>query len=106
MSEDKIEGAGESLKGKVKEAAGKIMDDPSTEIGGRIDQVKGKAQDAYGQGQVKLQGALDDIVDYTRSKPWMALAAALGTGLLIGHASGRSKRKVVYVQRVKPTEVK
>ena len=106
MTEDRIDGAGEGLKGKVKEIAGKLTDNPSTQVSGQIDQAKGKLQDAYGQGQEKLQGALEDIVEYTKSNPWLALGAALGTGLLLGHASGRSKRKVVYVQRVKPSEVK
>ena len=106
MSEDRIEGADEGLKGKVKEIAGKLTDNPSTQASGQLDQAEGKLQDAYGRGQEKLQGALEDIVEYTKAKPWLALGAALGTGLLIGHASGRSKRKVVYVQRVKPTEVK
>ena len=106
MSENRIEGAGEDLMGKVKGAAGKLTDDPQTQLSGKLDQVKGKAQDAYGQGQEKLQNAVSDIVAYTKSNPWMALGAALGTGLLVGHISGRSKRKIVYVQRVKPSEVK
>ncbi len=106
MSEDRIEGAGEGLKGKVKEVAGKLTDNPSTEASGQLDQAKGKLQDAYGQGQEKVQGALEDIAEYAKSKPWMALGAALGTGLLIGHASGRSKRKIVYVKHVKPSEVR
>ena len=106
MSEDRIEGAGEGLKGKVKEVAGKLADNPSTEVSGQLDQAKGKLQDAYGQGQEKLQGALADVAEYAKAKPWMALGAALGTGLLIGHASGRSKRRVVYVSRVKSGEVK
>ena len=106
MSEDRIEGAGEGLKGKVKEVAGKLTDNPSTQASGQLDQVKGKLQDAYGQGQETLQGALDDISDYAKSKPWMALGAALGAGLFIGHISGRSKRKIVYVKHVKPSEVR
>ncbi len=106
MSEDRVAGAAESLKGKVKEVVGKATDTPSSEISGQLDQAKGKLQDAYGQGQETLQSALDDIAEYARSKPWMALGAALGTGLLIGHASGRSKRKIVYVNRVKPNEVR
>ena len=106
MTEDRIEGAGEGLKGKVKEVAGKLTDDPSTQASGQLDQAKGKLQDAYGQGQEKLQGVLEEIADYAKSKPWMALGAALGGGLLIGHVSGRSKRKIVYVKHVKPSEVR
>ncbi len=106
MSEDRIEGAGEGLKGKVKEVGGKLTDNTSTQASGQMEQAKGKLQDAYGQSQEKVQSALEDIAGYAKSKPWLALGAALGTGLLIGHASGRSKRKIVYVQRVKPNEVK
>ncbi len=106
MSENRIEGAGEGLKGKVKEAAGKLTGDSSTQASGQLDQAKGKLQNAYGQGQEKVQGALGDIAEYAKSKPWMALGAALGTGLLIGHVSGRAKRKLVYVKHVKPSEVK
>ena len=106
MSEDRVEAAGESLKGKAKDAVGKITGDQQTEASGKLDQAKGKLQDAYGQGQEKVQGALGDIADYAKANPWMALGAALGTGLLIGHVSGRSKRKIVYVSRVKPSEVK
>ena len=105
MSEDRFEGVGEDLKGKVTEAAGKLTGDSPTQASGQLDQVKGKLQNAYGQGQETLQGALEDIAKYAKSNPWMALGAALGTGLLIGHASGRGKRKVVYVKRVKPNEV-
>ena len=106
MSEDRIEGAGEGLKGKVKEVTGKLTDNPSTQASGQLDQAKGKLQDAYGQGQEKVQGALEDIAEYAKSNPWLALGAALGTGLLLGHASGSSKRKIVYVSRVKPNEAK
>ena len=106
MSEDRFEAAGESLKGKAKDAVGKITGDQQTEASGKLDQAKGKLQDAYGQGQEKVQGALADIADYAKANPWMAMGAALGTGLLIGHVSGRSKRRTVYVSRVKPSEVK
>ena len=106
MSEDRIKGVGEDLKGKVEEVAGKVTDDPSTAPSGQLDKAKGKLQDAYGQGRQKVHSAVGDIAEYASTKPWMALGAALGTGLLIGHASGRGKRKVVYVSRVKPSEVK
>ena len=106
MNQDRVEAAGESLKGKAEDAVGKITNDQRTEASGKLDEAKGKLQDAYGQGQEKVQGALGDIADYAKANPWMALGAALGTGLLIGHVSGRSKRKIVYVSRVKPNEVK
>ena len=106
MSEDRLEAAGEGLKGQAKDTFGKITGDGKTEASGKLDQAKGKLQDAYGQGQEKVQGVLEEIADYAKASPWMALGAALGTGLLLGHVSGRSKRRIVYVNRVKPSEVK
>ena len=49
---------------------------------------------------------MKDISEYAKSKPSMALGAALGTGLLIGQASGRSKRTIFYIKHVKPSEVR
>jgi uncharacterized protein YjbJ (UPF0337 family) len=48
---DKMEGKWDETKGKVKEEAGKLGGDRSTEIGGKFDQAKGKAK--QGLGEVK-----------------------------------------------------
>ena len=106
MNQDRVEAAGESLKGKAEDAVGKITNDQRTEASGKLDEAKDKLQDAYGQGQEKVQGVLENITNYANANPWRALGAALGIGLLIGHVSGRSKRKTVYVSRAKPSEVK
>ena len=68
--------------------------------------LEGQAQGRLRLGQEKLQSALKDIAEYAKSKPSMALGAALGTGLLIGQASGRSKRTIFYIKHVKPSEVR
>jgi uncharacterized protein YjbJ (UPF0337 family) len=54
---DKTEGKFDEGKGKVKEEAGKLGGDRSTEIGGKFDQAKGKAK--QGVGEVKEE--LDDV---------------------------------------------
>jgi uncharacterized protein YjbJ (UPF0337 family) len=48
MDKDRIEGAGNNIKGKIKEGVGKITGDTKTEAEGQADQVKGKAQNAVG----------------------------------------------------------
>ncbi len=48
MDKDRIEGAAEQAKGKVKEFAGKVTGDQKTEAEGKADQVKGKVQNAVG----------------------------------------------------------
>jgi uncharacterized protein YjbJ (UPF0337 family) len=48
MDKDRVEGAAEQAKGKVKEIAGKVTGDSKTEAEGKADQVKGKVQNTAG----------------------------------------------------------
>lgn len=46
---DKAEGAFHEAKGKVKEVAGKITDNPTLEAKGKVEKIAGKAQGKIGQ---------------------------------------------------------
>ena len=50
--QDKIKGEGNVIKGTIKEESGKLGGDRSTEISGKVDQVKGEIQKKV--GDVKL----------------------------------------------------
>jgi uncharacterized protein YjbJ (UPF0337 family) len=50
--QDKIKGEGNEMKGKVKEEAGKLGGDKSTEISGKWDQAKGEAQEKVGDAKL------------------------------------------------------
>jgi uncharacterized protein YjbJ (UPF0337 family) len=56
MDKDRIKGAAEQAKGKIKEVAGKITGDSKTEAEGKADQVKGKIQNAVGGIKDTLRG--------------------------------------------------
>ena len=56
MDKDRIEGAAEQTKGKVKEVAGKITGDSKLEGEGQADQVAGKIQNAIGGIKDTLRG--------------------------------------------------
>ncbi|HUG55943.1 MAG TPA: CsbD family protein [Candidatus Limnocylindrales bacterium] len=47
--DEKTEGKFDQAKGKVKEEAGKLTGDKSTELGGKWDQAKGKAKEGIGE---------------------------------------------------------
>ena len=64
-----------------------------------------KLQAAYNEKLEQAGAALTDISDYTRANPWMALAAAFGTGLVIGRLKSAGKRKITYVRKVRPEEI-
>jgi uncharacterized protein YjbJ (UPF0337 family) len=57
--DDKIEGKWDQGKGKVKEEAGKLGGDRSTEIGGKVDQGKGHLKE--GLGDVKERVNEEDV---------------------------------------------
>ena len=51
---DSLSGTGNDLKGKLKDAAGGLTGDSSMQAEGKLDQLKGKAQDAVGKVERKL----------------------------------------------------
>jgi uncharacterized protein YjbJ (UPF0337 family) len=46
---DKVEGTFHEAKGKTKEMAGRIMNNPGLETKGRVEKIAGKAQEEVGQ---------------------------------------------------------
>lgn len=48
VDDDRIKGSAQNLKGKVKEAAGKLSGDSKLEVEGKGDQVAGKLKNAVG----------------------------------------------------------
>ena len=56
MDKDRIEGAAEQAKGKIKEVAGKISGDAKLEGEGKADQVAGKIQNTIGGIKDTLRG--------------------------------------------------
>ncbi|MDQ2792022.1 MAG: CsbD family protein [Pseudonocardiales bacterium] len=54
---DKIDNQAEVLKGKIKEGAGRITDDPALEVEGQGDQAKGHVK----QAGEKVKDAVKDV---------------------------------------------
>jgi uncharacterized protein YjbJ (UPF0337 family) len=48
-TQDEIEGAAKNLTGKIKEATGRALGNPSLEARGDIDQIQGHAQKKVGE---------------------------------------------------------
>ena len=60
---DELEGKSESIKGKVKEAAGDLSDNERLRNEGLADEASGKAQEAFGRTRRKVGETLEDIAD-------------------------------------------
>lgn len=55
MTEDRMRGRRDKVKGVIKEKAGKITGDRSTEVSGKLDQAKGKLEMKLGDAKDALR---------------------------------------------------
>ena len=65
MDKDRVKGAANTVKGKVKTATGKALGDEKLKNEGRADQVKGKAQNVVGSIKDKAR----EIDEESKKRP-------------------------------------
>jgi len=53
-TKDKAEGAFHQAKGKIKEVAGEITDNPKLEISGKVEKIAGQLQEKVGKAKKVL----------------------------------------------------
>jgi uncharacterized protein YjbJ (UPF0337 family) len=63
MNRDEVEGKAQALKGKMKQVAGDLTNDPNLHDEGVVDEAAGKTQDAFGRGRRKVGDAIKGIGD-------------------------------------------
>ena len=61
MNRDELEGKAEALKGKIKQAAGDLTDDPDLHDEGVVDEAAGDTQGAFGKAKRKVGEVIEDI---------------------------------------------
>jgi uncharacterized protein YjbJ (UPF0337 family) len=61
MNRDELDGKAEALKGRVKQAAGDLTNDPALHDEGVVDEAAGETQAAIGKGKRKVGEAIEDI---------------------------------------------
>ncbi len=63
MNKDQVEGRLDQAKGKIKELAGKVIDNDRLEAKGKAEQVSGKVQAKVGDTKEAVKDRAKDIVD-------------------------------------------
>ncbi len=63
MNRDELEGKATTLKGKFKQAAGDLTDNPRLHNEGVEDEVAGKTQDTFGRAKRKVGEKVEHIAD-------------------------------------------
>jgi uncharacterized protein YjbJ (UPF0337 family) len=61
MNKDEREGKAENLKGRVKQAAGALIDDPELEKEGADERAKGELKEGFGKARRGVGEALEDL---------------------------------------------
>jgi uncharacterized protein YjbJ (UPF0337 family) len=63
MNRDELDGKGEQLKGKVKQAAGDLTDNPDLHDEGVADEAAGNVQEGFGTAKRKVGEAVKSVGD-------------------------------------------
>jgi uncharacterized protein YjbJ (UPF0337 family) len=63
MNKDQVNGRAETIKGDVKEAAGKIVGNERLTTEGQADQVAGKTQSTVGDVKNNVGNAVKNVID-------------------------------------------
>ena len=63
MNRDELEGKGEQIKGKIKQATGDLTDDEQLHGEGVADEAAGTVQEGYGKARRKVGEAIEDLGD-------------------------------------------
>lgn len=61
MNRDEMEGKAQALKGKIKQAAGDLTNNPRLHDEGVADEIAGKTQDAVGRVRRKVGDVIEDV---------------------------------------------
>jgi uncharacterized protein YjbJ (UPF0337 family) len=61
MNRDELEGKGEQIKGKIKQAAGDLTDDSNLHDEGVADEAAGSVQEGFGTVRRKIGEAVEDL---------------------------------------------
>ena len=100
MTDQRIDGAATQLEGKVQNGLGGLTGDSKLQLDGRLNEVKGKALDAYGRvidgldglvakAPVQYQDKARQGLDFARRKPLLTTGIVAGLAILLGGVGRR-----------------
>lgn len=100
MTDQRIEGAATELEGKIQNGLGRLTGDAKLQLDGRLNEVKGKALDAYGRVIEGLDGLVEKVpadlrepartgLDFARRKPLLTTGIVAGLAILLGSLGRR-----------------
>lgn len=102
MTDQRIEGLATELEGKAQSGLGRLTGDSKLQFDGKLNEVKGKALDAYGRvidgldglvgkAPVQYQDKARQGLDFARRKPLLTTGIVAGALLVLGSLGGRRR---------------
>ncbi len=100
MTDQRIEGTATELEGKARNGLGRLTGDARLQLDGRLNEVKGKALDAYGRVIDGLDGLVEKApleyrdnarkgLDFARRKPLLTTGIVAGLAVLLSSLGRR-----------------
>jgi uncharacterized protein YjbJ (UPF0337 family) len=98
MDENTLEGGLRQGVGRAEQAIGDTYGDLGMSLHGRVQEIAGKVQTAYGQAKDTAAGTVGGVDAFVTERPYLTAAIAAGVGLLFGFALGLGRPKVIIVR--------
>lgn len=103
MTDQRIDGAADQLTGKVQNGIGDLTGDSKLQLDGKLNEIKGKAKDAYGKVIDSIDQNVDRVplqyrdqarkgVQFARDKPLLTTGIVAGAALLLANLLGGRRR--------------
>jgi uncharacterized protein YjbJ (UPF0337 family) len=102
MTDQRIEGLATEIEGKAQNGLGRLTGDSKLQFDGKLNEVKGKALDAYGRVIDGLDGLVEKApvqyqdkarqgLDFARRKPLLTTGILAGAAILLSSLGGRRR---------------
>jgi len=98
MDENILEGGLRQGVGRAERVIGEADGDYGLSLHGRVQELAGKVQTAYGQAKDTAAETIGGVDAFVTERPYLTAAIAAGVGLLFGFALGLGRPKVIIVR--------
>ena len=98
MDEKTLEGGLRQGVGHAEHTIGDVYGDLGMSVHGRVQELAGKVQSAYGQAKDTAAETIGGVDAFVTERPYLTAALAAGVGLILGFALGLGRPKVIIVR--------
>jgi len=102
MNEEILEGGLRQGAGHAEQVIGDAVGDLGLSLHGRVQELAGKVQSAYGQAKDQAAGTIGGFDAFVTERPYLTAAIAAGVGVALGFMFGAGRPKIIVVRPAAP----